>query len=158
MSLEWNWSLYLVFFTCFILGMLTLWLLVRVRNVSLTGKKMQGLLGLLFTIVAVVVMIQYVSLGVDFRRYVNETEPRDAQQEQCFRQAVTNINAWVDAIQESYEIHHDRDVIINEIISSGRAPSPDQAQRLTEAIQKADASRIRTLGVMRDNPLLVCGR
>jgi competence protein ComGC len=118
------------------------------------NRKAQIVIAAVFLVVGILSVVTTWRLNT----YIRATLPRDAAQEQCFQDAVNSINLWVQTQAQSYELHHERDVIINELLSDPAPATPEQIARLDAAIQKADASRLHYLQVVREHPLKTCQR
>lgn len=112
--------------------------------------------------VSAVIVTVAVLAGVQqyrFARYVAETLPRDAAQEQCSQTRATIIGIILQARAQNEAVEADRDRIALDIArreAAGQPVTEELKQRRVEALERATAARQDMLDIVDANPIPEC--
>jgi hypothetical protein len=122
-------------------------------------RRLNVVLSVFFTLVAVLVTANLITVTQGFNEYVANTLPRDAAQEECVANAVKVLQIWAAARAANEDVEQARDNIHIEVLqtlANGQKVAPAKIDEFQNAIVATRESRRVLRQVYTDYPLPDC--
>lgn len=134
--------------------------LLWIRSRGDTEKRVNSMIGLAFTVIAVLASTQLILVGTTLRQHVTETEARFANRVACTEKIVEVLEVRAGDRATGYEIYRDRDIQllhwIDHIAATGEPPPGGVLGTIRESLVAAIEQRDQSIKTIRENPFPNC--
>jgi hypothetical protein len=140
----------------FALGGISTWIWIRADT---SKGRINAVLGTFFTLVAIIVTAELLTLTARFDAYVGTTVGRDLEQERCAQDTLTALRIWASARTAQTMSARERDQALVDVLmqlQNGGQVDPQTAARAVEATRQAQAAAAEANRAFVDNPLPQC--